>query len=242
MPEVRMELEPYAYSFSPEARQTRKQFPSQLVQTLLDIVDELAVNPDAYPERTQKMGRTGDILLYKHQDPPLEITYEIDRGNRKLYFIHFAAPVIQLKEVFVSYSHADTEWLERVKKYLNPLETMGILRIWDDQQIKPGADWLAEIKKSLASAKVALLLVTQDFLHSAFIQKQEVVSLLSSAEKDGVKITWIAVKASTVEDSPISKFQALNNPARPLEGLNEAERNQVLVEIYKKVKDVALAN
>jgi hypothetical protein len=237
-----MELDPYAYSFSDEARLTRKQFPSQFVQTLLDIVDELAVDPDAHPERTQKMGRAGDVVLYKHPDPPLEITYEIDRQKRKLYFVHFAAPVVQLKEVFVSYSHADTDWLEKVKKYLAPLESLGILKIWHDQKIMPGVEWLPEIKRSLASAKVALLLVTQDFLVSQFIQTQEVVSLLERAEKDGVKITWIAVKASTVEASPISRFQALNNPARPLEGLSEAERNQVLVEIYKKVKDVALAN
>ena len=242
MPEPQMELEPYAYSNSPEARETRKQLPSQLVQKLVEIIDDLSVNPEAHPERIQKIGRRGDILLYKHPDPPLEITFEIDREKRTLYFIHFAAPVVQLKQVFVSYSHADAEWLERVKKFLAPLESLGVLRIWDDQQIKPGDEWLLEIKKSLAAARLALLLVTQDFLQSEFIQRQELVSLLSSAERDGLKVIWIAVKASTVQDSPISKFQAVNDPARPLEGLTEAERNQVLVEIYKKVKDVALAN
>ena len=242
MPEPQVQLDPYAYTNSPEARETRKQLPSQLVQKLVEIIDELSLDPEAHPERIQKIGRKGDILLYKHPDPPLEITFEIDREKRTLYFIHFAAPVVQLKHVFVSYSHADAEWLERVKKFLAPLESLGILRIWDDKQIKVGDEWLLEIKKSLSAAKLALLLVTQDFLQSDFIQRQELVSLLSSAERDGLKVIWIAVKASTVEDTPISRFQAANDPARPLEGLTEAERNQVLVQIYKKIKDVALTN
>src|SRR5262249_13184611 len=112
----------------------------------------------------------------------------------------------------------------------------------DDQQIKPGDEWLAEIKKSLSAAKLALLLVTQDFLRSDFIKRQELVSLLSGAEQGGLKIAWIAVKDCTVEDSPIYKFQALNDPKHPLATLGEAERDRVLHDIYTKVKDLALAN
>src|SRR5215470_9573613 len=241
MPEPGTQHEPYAYSNSAAARETRKHLPSQLVQKVVDIIDELAQNPDAHPERIQKIGRRGDILLYRHPDPPLEITYEIDKETRKLYFLHFAAPVVQLKQIFISYSHVDTEWFKRVKNVLQPLENQGLVRIWDDQKIAPGDKWLEEIEKALDAAQVAVLLVTQDFLQSPFIQNKELVTLLSKAEKEGLKIIWIAVE-KTPADSPISQFQAANDPARPLCKLSEAEMNQVLEDIVIKLKKMALAN
>jgi len=242
MPEPQPQLERYSYTVSPKAREIRKQFPPEIVQTLLDLQDELASNPDAHPDRTRKIDTNGEVLVYKHPDPPLEITYEINRRKRTLNFVRYDLLVFNLKQLFISYSHTDAEWLERIKKFLSGLEDSDILRIWDDQKIKPADEWLPEIKKSLESAKLALLLVTQDYLSSDFIKKWELVSLLANAEKAGLKITWIAVKDSTVEDSPIFKFEALNNPKAPLEGLSEAERNKVLKEIYKRVKDLALAN
>ncbi|HKD16140.1 MAG TPA: toll/interleukin-1 receptor domain-containing protein [Candidatus Angelobacter sp.] len=241
MPEPGTQQEPYAYVYSAEARETRKQFPSELVPKLLVILDELAMDPEAHPERIQKIGRRGEIQLYKHPDPPLEITYEIDKETRKLYFLHFAAPVVQLKQIFISYSHVDTEWFKRVKNVLQPLETQGLFRIWDDQKIAPGDKWLEEIEKALDAAQVAVLLVTQDFLQSPFILNKELVTLLSKAEKEGLRIIWIAVE-KTPPDSPISQFQAANDPARPLCKLSEAEMNQVLEDIVIKLKKMALAN
>jgi hypothetical protein len=61
--------------------------------------------------------------------------------------------------------------------------------------------------------------------------------LLKAAESDGVKIFWIAVSASTVEDTQISKFQAVNNPAEPLDGLSAPKQKQELLQIYRKIKE-----
>ena len=54
-------------------------------------------------------------------------------------------------EVFVSYSHRDERWKDRLVERLAVLETEGRLAVWDDRRIAAGGDWHAEIERALAS-------------------------------------------------------------------------------------------
>jgi hypothetical protein len=42
------------------------------------------------------------------------------------------------RHVFVSYSHADVKWIERLKIHFRPLVRRGALDLWDDSRISPG--------------------------------------------------------------------------------------------------------
>ncbi len=226
----------YAYVYQDDARATLEKLPAELQPKVRDLIDELADNPEAFAARVKSLGTnpSGDMLLYSHSDFPLEITYAIDRQNRKITFVHFAYRLVELKQLFVSYSHMDAKWRDLLQTYLIGLNSQ--VHVWDDTMIQPGTEWENEIEKSLKSAKAAVFLVTQNFLASQFIKAHEIPPLLERAQKDGVKIFWIAVGSSTVMDSALAKFQGLNDPKRPLEMLPKAKRNQVLVEIYEKIK------
>jgi hypothetical protein len=78
-----------------------------------------------------------------------------------------------LPYLFISYSYADSEWLNRLQTMLAPLQRQGTLDVWADTHIQPGQLWKEEIQKALARAKVAVLLVSPDFLASEFIHKDE---------------------------------------------------------------------
>jgi len=135
-------------------------------------------------------------------------------------------------KVFISYSHKDKKWLDRLQTTLKPLP----ISIWADTQIKAGAKWSEEITGALSSAKVAVLLVSQSFLSSEFITNEELPALLEAAEKDGVTILWVALEACLYDETEISKYQSLNNPARPLDKLKGATLSEELVNIAKQIK------
>jgi WD40 repeat protein len=139
-------------------------------------------------------------------------------------------------KVFISYSHKDTRWLNELRDFLKPLEKQNIVTFWDDNSIKPGEKWREEITDSLAGAKVAILLVTQNFLASDFIVENELPTLLDRAEKDGLKIIWIAVRECLYAETRIKDYQAANDPSQPLAAMNPAKRQKTLIRIASQVK------
>jgi hypothetical protein len=234
MPE---QTKPWATLYSESGKASRKELPPEAQSALFDVLDALTDNPDAFPGRVRAISRDGSIRLYSHPSPPLQITYEVDTSRRVLYLQHFVLPKVQItKPVFISYSHKDAKWLEKLKQFLRPLEDRELIRVWDDTEIRPGSDWLGEISKALESARVAVFLVTQNFLDSPFIREKELEVLLAAAQNRGCLIFWIAVSSSTFEDSPLAKFQGAIPPNRPLDLMSDAEQSKWLTDIYRKMK------
>lgn len=140
-------------------------------------------------------------------------------------------------QIFISYSHKDKKWLERLETHLKPLVRNQSISYWNDTQIKPGSTWRDEIKAALARAKVAVLLVSPDFLASDFIAQQELPPLLKAARSEGVTILWIPLKDSNVQETEINDYQAMIDVKKPLSRQHAGHRDRVLVEISRKIKE-----
>jgi TIR domain len=145
-------------------------------------------------------------------------------------------------KVFVSYSHRDRRWVNRLLVHLKPLERAGYLDVWEDSRITPGRAWKDEIDKALKSAQIAVLLISADFLASDFIADNEVPNLLMSARDRGTIIMPVIVSPSRFEQTEsLSQFQAVNPPDMPLTKLPNYRRELFLVGLASAIED-ALAS
>jgi hypothetical protein len=139
--------------------------------------------------------------------------------------------------VFVSYSHKDAKWLEKLQVNLKPFVRHGPLEIWTDRDISPGDSWREAISQALSQAAVAILLVTPDFLASDFIANNELPPLLAANRDRGLRILWIAVEHSAYTETAIAQYEAVNDPGRPLRSLQGAARGEALVRIAQSISD-----
>ncbi|MBI5934016.1 MAG: toll/interleukin-1 receptor domain-containing protein [Chloroflexi bacterium] len=119
-----------------------------------------------------------------------------------------------MPSVFISYSHKDEEWKDRVVTHLRVLEMEGMLDVWDDRRIEGGDDWKPEIEKAINNASIAILMISANFLTSKFILGEEAPKLLKRRAKEGLRVIPLIVKPCAWQQvkwlSPIQ--------ARPLDG------------------------
>lgn len=140
-------------------------------------------------------------------------------------------------QVFISYSHADSEYLSRLRIHLRPFERKGFVDVWADTKIKSGQRWKQEIENALDCAAVAILLVSADFLASDFVVENELPPLLMAAKEKGVKILPVILKPCAFADTDeISQFQAVNDPRKPVISLDEGERENLWYSVASSVK------
>jgi hypothetical protein len=138
-------------------------------------------------------------------------------------------------QVFISYSHKDKRWLDQLQVFLKPMERSGNIDRWDDTNLKAGQKWRDEIQKAVESAKVAVLLVSANFLASDFISNDELPPLLSAAEKGGAVVLPVLISPCDLPES-LSQFQAVNDPQKTLVDMKKGERDRVWLKVVKSIE------
>jgi TIR domain len=139
-------------------------------------------------------------------------------------------------QIFVSYSHQDDTFRHELETNLKPYLRAGSFTSYSDQQIAPGSQWFPEIESALANSKIAVLLVSPDFLASDFIHEHELGPLLNKAEQGGVKILWVSVRDSSYKVTPLNNYQAVHDPRNALAKMTQADRDSAWVTICEKIE------
>lgn len=154
---------------------------------------------------------------------------------------HKEMKLTEIPSIFISYSHKDKLWIERLKVHFKPLERDGLLALWDDSQILASDKWKPEILNAIKAASAAILLLSADFLASEFIQDEEIPRLLKSQEELGLKIFPLLLKPCRFKQTTqISQFQALNPELKPLSAMDENEQEYLWVKLTEQVEEILL--
>jgi NB-ARC domain/TIR domain/APAF-1 helical domain/WD domain, G-beta repeat len=149
--------------------------------------------------------------------------------------------------IFVSYSHQDAEWLDRLRIFLKPFP-WGLSykeggRLWADPHIQTGERWRREIGDGLARARIAVLLVSQDFLASDFIAEHELPPILAAAAVGEVTIVCVPVGTTNVKEArpELLEFQWARPPQKPLKRLRGDNRDEALAQVFDELYKLAKA-
>lgn len=141
--------------------------------------------------------------------------------------------------VFLSYSHQDTKWKDRLLSHLRVLERQNKLDIWDTSDIETGSDWAQQIFKAVNTADVAILLVSPDFLASDFIIGRELPALLKRRAKEDLAVLPVIVRPAAWSQIPeLAQLQFLNTDAKPLSAGSEYEVDQSLAYIAERIGEI----
>ena len=237
-PALEADFPEYSAKETEHALASRKGFTAEQLKVLDELRWKLTQEPGPFEVVSTRTIK--GQLVYRHPEPPIELTFSVDPARKVVYFYHFSAPLPPRQTIFISYSRQDVAWLKMLRKFLGVLEREGVIAFWDDGKIKPGEPWEDSIKSALESACAAVLLVSQDFLVSEFISTVELPKLLSDAVGRGKRIFWIPVSPSTVfESAPeITVFESLcEDPSVSLEELPEPQQKKVLVQAYQRLRE-----
>jgi hypothetical protein len=138
--------------------------------------------------------------------------------------------------VFISYSHRDEMWKDRLLTQLGVLQQQSLLELWHDRRLEAGADWYQEISQAMAAAHVAVLLISADFLTSPFILQEEVARLMTRRQQEGLPIVPILVRPCPWKQVPwLARMQLRPIDARPLAAGNDYQIETELTAIAEEI-------
>jgi TIR domain len=138
--------------------------------------------------------------------------------------------------LFVCYSHTDQRYREQFLKFLQA-DSLKNVTIFSDVLIEPGQDWEQTIKKNLQEATAALVLVSQDFMISPFIQRVELRELLTSNIRRGLRLFLVPVRPTNYQGTYLERFQWARPPDQPLSLLEQPQQEKAMVEVCLRIAE-----
>lgn len=141
-----------------------------------------------------------------------------------------------MSKVFISYSHKDEDWKDRLKTHLAVLEHQDLLAVWDDRQIAAGDDWYPAIEKAIESAQIAILLISANFLSSKFILGKEIPLLLERRRREGLSVIPLILKPCAWQTIAwLNKIQVRPLDNSSLSSFDEHHRDHHLSELALEI-------
>jgi hypothetical protein len=112
------------------------------------------------------------------------------------------------------------------------------LDIWSDEKINKGDDWEQRIETSIASSRIALLLVSRNFLQSDFIAEREYSTILAQHTVGDLKIWWLPLERITKTELELAKLDGIQSAwpiERPLSELSNEERADAFAKLFEAI-------
>jgi len=119
-------------------------------------------------------------------------------------------------KVFIAYAREDAKYLDKLRKYLRPLERNSTIEIWCDTEINPGKEWDISIQNNLQNAEIILVLVSSNLFDSDYFYEVELPKALERHHNGEAIIIPVILSACTWDFTELKDLQALPEGGKPI--------------------------
>lgn len=140
-------------------------------------------------------------------------------------------------KVFIVYAHEDKPVRDKLIKQFRPLVHNQEIDLWSDHEIMPGDLWDDEIRKRLKSSDLILLLISDDFFASEYINQVELQEVLSLHRQGKTRLLPIIARHCGWEEMKyISNLQALPPEGKPIVSKEWSSADEPYHTVFQGVK------
>ncbi len=151
--------------------------------------------------------------------------------------------------VFVSYAREDRRWLDPENHYnLVPFLAESLRRhnaiFWFDKNLIGGDEFKRHIEAQIDQAQIALLIVSQNFLNSEFIERLEMPRIAERAQQGKMVVVPVLVEPCDWSDYPFLADRQMVPSSSPLIDFTESDAKwarvkfQILDQIKAQLKRI----
>ena len=151
--------------------------------------------------------------------------------------------------IFVAYAHEDKRWLDPEYRFnLIPFLKESLRRdraeFWFDKELMGGDEYKRLIESKINKAHIALLMVSQHFLNSEFIESFELPRIAARAERKELVVVPVLVEPCAWNDYPFLADRQMVPGSSPLIHFTESEarwadvRFEILDGLRRQVKRI----
>lgn len=112
-------------------------------------------------------------------------------------------------KAFISYSHKDENYLERLKVHLTQMKRNGLINDWTDKEIHAGESLDNVISDALTSSEIFLALVSPDYIASNYCFEKEFQTAQKMQDEERLMIVPIIVEPCDWQQTPFGQLKAL---------------------------------
>lgn len=141
-------------------------------------------------------------------------------------------------KVFICYAREDEALRQGLERQLRVLRRQGLITVWQDRDISPGAEWEREIDIHLSEAQLILLLVSPDFIDSDYCYGIEMKQALKKHEQGEATVIPVILRHVYWQGTPFGKLQALPRDATPVIDRNWHSVDEAFFDVAEGIRKV----
>lgn len=137
--------------------------------------------------------------------------------------------------IFVSYSHADDAYREKLEKHLAPLKREGVTT-WFDGDIHAGEELDPEISRALRRAHLFIALISSNYLSSHYCWKKEYLRAMGRRARGSMRVVGVVLKPCDWKQTKAAGFKQLPKDGRAVSDWRSADH--ALLDVTSGIREV----